>query len=149
MTHVHVEVVRNTRNVMAKTLKYSLIVLLSLIQHFAFSQNVEINVDERLNQELRMKNAKVDTTKMEGFRIQIFFGSDMRTAQAAMSSFKAKYPDYASQVYQLYQQPTWKVRVGNYYREIDAQELLQALREHFPGAFVVRDEIELPPLSMP
>ena len=58
-------------------------------------------------------------------------------------------PEYAGQVYKLYQRPSWKIRVGNFYREIDAQELLQAVREFFPEAFVVSDKIELPDLPDP
>ncbi|MFY0643213.1 MAG: SPOR domain-containing protein [Bacteroidia bacterium] len=128
-------------------LKLFSFIMLCLISGNIYAQGkVEIKIDERINEELRKKNASVDTTKMAGFRIQIFFGSDMRESQAAMGSFRARFPEYATQVYHLYQQPTWKVRVGNFYREIDAQELLSELRVYYPDAFVVKDEIELPPL---
>ncbi len=148
MTHALVVAEKNIKSAMEKMLKSGFILALLLCSQFILAQsNVELNVDERINQELRMKNAQIDTTKMPGFRIQIFFGSDMRSAQAAMGSFQARFPEYASQVYQLYQQPSWKVRVGNFYREIEAQELLAALRDYFPDAFVVKDDIELPPLQ--
>lgn len=147
MTLVHVEAVRNTKNAMAKKLKLIITLAIVSLSNLAWSQsNVEVKVDERINEELRMKNAKIDTNALQGYRIQIFFGSDMKEAQAAMSSFRAKFPEYAKQVYQLYQQPSWKVRVGNFYREIEAQELLAKLREYYPDAFVVKDKIKLPPL---
>ncbi len=147
MILVPVVVERNTKSVMVKMPRiiYPLFILLfGLLSHA--QSNIEIIIDEGINEELRMKNAGIDTTKMEGFRIQIFFGSDMRESQAAMSSFRARFPEYRTQVYQLYQQPAWKIRVGNFYREIDAQELLADLRRYYPDAFVVKDEIELPPL---
>ena len=132
---------------MGKMNRFILCFIIVSVGFVSYAQNnVKVDVDERINQEMRMKNAQIDTNKMEGFRIQIYFGSDMRESIAAMSSFKAKYPDYNRQVYQLYQQPTWKIRVGNFYREIDAQKLLHELREFFPDAFVVKDEISLPPL---
>ena len=141
MPRVHVVVERSLRNVMVKMHRALLIMMLLAIGLMGYSQsNVEVIIDERINEELRMKNAAIDTNKMDGFRIQIFFGSDMRGSQAAMSSFKARYPEFRTQVYQLYQQPTWKIRVGNFYREIDAQELLADLRMYYPDAFVVRDE---------
>ena len=147
MTLALVEAERNTKNAMVRMPKAILIILMLLGSHQLFAQGVvELEVDERIMEELRMKNASVDTNKLQGYRIQIFFGSDMRQAQAAMGTFRARYPQYSDQVYQLYQQPSWKVRVGNFYREIEAQALLQDLLLHYPGAFVVRDEIELPPL---
>ncbi|MBR9917969.1 hypothetical protein GYB29_09880 [bacterium] len=131
---------------MNRTLTAILIVCCSF---FAFSQgNVEIKVDERINQEMRMKNAKVDTTDLPGFRIQVFFGSDLKDAQATAAAFKARFPEFADQVYLVYQQPYWKVRVGNFYREIDAQHLLEAVLEFYSEAFVVPDGIELPPIAV-
>lgn len=147
MILVLVEVVKNTKNVTVKMRRYLLSILILNFSLVVLAQtNVEVKVDERINEELRMKDAKVDTNALPGYRIQIFFGSNMRDAQAAMGSFRAKYPDYSSQVYQLYQQPSWKVRVGNFYREIEAQDLLNQVRKDFPDAFVVKDKIKLPPL---
>lgn len=145
MTHALAVVVKNIKSVMEKKIKLILAIAFCIFTVQASAQ-VDVTIDERINEELRMKNAAVDTNRIKGYRVQIFFGSDMQSAEAAMSAFKAKFPEYANQVYRLYQQPSWKVRIGDFYREIEAQKLLNEVRKLYPDAFVVQDYIELPPL---
>ncbi|MBT8326668.1 MAG: SPOR domain-containing protein, partial [Bacteroidia bacterium] len=65
---------------------------------------------------------------------------------ASKTKFRSSFPEYANRTYSLYQQPYWKIRVGDFYREIDAQKLLAEVRVKFPNAFVVRDYIKRPKL---
>ncbi len=145
MIHVLVEVEKNTRNAMVKKLKIIALVLVSFIGYQANAQ-VSIDIDESINQELRMKNARIDSSKISGYRIQIAFSSNMSQANAARSKFVSAFPEYSDRAYSLYQQPYWKVRVGDFYREIDAQKLLAEVREKFPNAFVVSDYVKRPKL---
>jgi len=107
---------------------------------------VTIKIDESINQQLRIKNARIDSTKLSGYRIQIAFNSDRSKAMSAKSKFINRFPEYSSRAYDLYQQPYWKVRVGDLYRQVDAQSLLKEIRVSFPDAFVVRDFIRRPKL---
>ena len=131
---------------MVKTLKLLcfLTILLGTVQ-FSEAQ-VTVEIDERIEEQLRMKNAAIDTNRISGFRIQIAFSSNMSNAERSKSKFANKFPDISNRAYMLYQQPYWKVRVGDFKREIDAQKLLQELRVYFPDAFVVRDYIKRPML---
>ncbi|NNJ55496.1 MAG: SPOR domain-containing protein [Bacteroidia bacterium] len=113
---------------------------------FQTNAQVSIDIDETINQELRMKNARIDSTKISGYRIQIAFSSNMSKANASKTKFRSSFPEYANRTYSLYQQPYWKIRVGDFYREIDAQKLLAEVRVKFPNAFVVRDYIKRPKL---
>lgn len=130
---------------MVKLLKISLALVCLAICYTATAQ-VIIDIDEKINEKLRMKNASIDSTKVSGFRIQIEFSTNMNTATSAEMSFRTKFTDYSDRVYRLYQQPYWKIRVGDFYREIDAQQMLKEIRIYFPDAFVVRDYISRPKL---
>ena len=143
MMTARVVVVRNTRNAMVKNLKLFISLVLLLVG-LAASAQVTLDVDEKINEKLRMKNASIDSTKIPGFRIQIEFSADRTIALSAEAKFKRLFPEYASRTDLLYQQPSWKVRIGDYYREIDAQKMLKEIRMYFPDAFIVRDYIRRP-----
>jgi len=132
---------KNTKNAMVKQLKLMLFITCA----FAYTQasaQVILKIDETINEQLRMKNARIDTTKVSGYRIQIAHSQDGVEAKNSLTSFQNKFTD--KEAYLLYQSPYWKVRVGDFYREIDAQKLLDEIRIYFPDAFVVKDHIRRP-----
>lgn len=143
MMTAHAVVVKNIKNAMVKTLR-TLVVLGLLILACATNAQVTIKIDEKINEQLRMKNASLDSNKIAGYRIQIAFSTDQKNVISSESEFKNWFPIYRDRVYKLYQQPYWKVRVGDFYREIDAQKMLKDIREHFPNAFLVKDNIRRP-----
>jgi mRNA-degrading endonuclease RelE of RelBE toxin-antitoxin system len=146
MTTVHVVVVKNSKSAMVKTYKY-LAVLVFLCSANVMQAQVTIAIDERINENLRMKNAQIDSTKISGYRIQIAFSSDKSDVSISESKFVSIFPNYSDRVYPLYQQPYWKIRVGDYYREVDAIYMLDEIREHFPNAFLVKDYINRPKID--
>lgn len=143
---VLVVVAKNIRNAMVKKVKYTLLVCLSLFACMSYGQ-VTIKIDENINEQLRIKNASIDTTKITGYRIQIAFFTDRNQARISENKFTVEFADYNVRTYSLYQQPYWKIRVGDYYHEIDAQQLLVDVRRIFPEAIVVKDYISRPPLK--
>ena len=139
-------VAKNIRNAMVKKVKYTLLVCLSLFACMSYGQ-VTIKIDETINEQLRIKNASIDTTKITGYRIQIAFFTDRNQARLSENKFTVEFADYNVKTYSLYQQPYWKIRVGDYYHEIDAQQLLVDVRRIFPEAIVVKDYFSRPPLK--
>lgn len=131
---------------MVKMYKY-FVVLVFLCSVHAMKAQVTLDIDEKINENLRMKNAKIDSTKISGYRIQIAFSSDKSDVSISESKFISIFPDYSDRVYALYQQPYWKIRVGDYYREVDAIYMLDEIREHFPNAFLVKDYINRPKID--
>lgn len=121
---------------------------LVLLTSYSFAQTgkVEIIEDPLVTQEIERRIAATDTSQIPGFRIQIYFGSDMYKADEVKEKFSMDFPDYADQIYRKYERPYWKIRVGNFYREIDAQPLLKALETQYESVFIVKDNIALPPL---
>ncbi|HXP52904.1 MAG TPA: SPOR domain-containing protein [Bacteroidia bacterium] len=79
-----------------------------------------------------------------GFRIQVHFGSDRNGANSAKTDFMLKYPGYST--YLTYQQPYFKVCVGDFRTKLEAVDVLSKVKKDYPGAFVVRDKINPPPL---
>ena len=139
-------VVKNIRNAMVKKVKYTLLVSLSLFACMSYGQ-VTVKIDETINEQLRIKNASIDSTKITGYRIQIAFFTDRNQARISENKFTIEFADYNVKTYSLYQQPYWKIRVGDYYHEIDAQQLLVDVRRIFPEAIVVKDYISRPPIK--
>ena len=79
---------------------------------------------------------------MTGFRIQIYFGSERAKATEIRADFMKNFPEIAS--YLIYQQPYFKIRVGDFKTRIEASGFLKKLDDHYTTAFIVPDEVKLP-----
>jgi hypothetical protein len=85
---------------------------------------------------------------MEGFRIQIFFDSGNSSKQAAMNvkrNFENRFPDI--ETYISFEEPNYKIRVGNFRTKLDAEGCLKKIAAQYPNAFVVPDFIEFPKIA--
>ena len=90
----------------------------------------------------KIRNA---SKQMNGYRIRIFFDNS-RNARAVSEqvagSFSAIYPSVA--VYREYENPYFKVTVGNFRTKADATRFLNAIKGQFPSGFIVRERITYP-----
>lgn len=77
-----------------------------------------------------------------GYRIQIYFGNQRSKALEIKTDFSKTYPEVNS--YVVYQQPYFKVRVGDFKYRLEALKLLKQIQPFFETAFIVKDEIKLP-----
>ena len=95
-------------------------------------------------EELVNKHVSINSSKktMQGFRIQVYSGQERTKATELKNSLLNQYPDFAS--YLLYQQPYFKVRIGDFKTRLDALKLLDQVKTNFSVAFIVRDEVKLP-----
>ncbi|MFI5222419.1 MAG: SPOR domain-containing protein [Bacteroidia bacterium] len=133
-----------------KIIFYKYILLFSLVSVFIFSSNaqnkfVTIQGDVALD---TMVNRNIEWNKtangIPGFRIQIFFGSERKAAHDAKEKFQQKHPGFDA--YLIYQQPYFKVRVGDFRTKLEAQPLLKKVLPEFDRVFIVPDKINLPKL---
>ena len=102
--------------------------------------------DQRVNQ-LILKHIQINEAKknkMKGYRVQIHFGPEKAKALDVKTKFTTQYPN--APAYLDYQQPYFKIRAGDFRTKLEAYKLLQEISDDFPGAFIVSDDIELPPL---
>jgi hypothetical protein len=79
---------------------------------------------------------------MPGYRVQIFFGDNREDANLIKSEFLRIYPNIGA--YLVYQQPNFKIRVGDFKTRLLATEFLLEVQDKFPMAFLVKDNIKLP-----
>jgi hypothetical protein len=110
---------------------------------------IEIVQDKRINNLLE-KDLKIksETSKIAGYRVQIFFGSGSNVTKEANEQktlFLTKYPNVGA--YVVYDEPNWKTRVGDFRSKLEAEKFLLFIINDFPNSFVVKDEIELPVLN--
>ncbi len=79
----------------------------------------------------------------QGYRVQIFFGN-REEALKLKAEFGEKYPDITS--YISYLAPNFRLRVGDFRTRLEGERLKQKMTIDYPGCYLVKDRIELPPL---
>lgn len=82
------------------------------------------------------------TEELEGFRVQVYAGNSMETANSVRGEVIKSFNDYP--VYQLWSAPHFRVRVGDYLSRSDAMRDLNRLKAKFPGAYIVPDKVKTP-----
>jgi len=111
--------------------------------------SVEINTDGNVRKALSAYSKLLsDYPGMEGFRVQIFFNSGNSSKQTAMNAkriFETRFPDI--ETYISFEEPNYKVRVGNFRTKLDAEGCLKKIAGSYPNAFVVPDFIEFPKIA--
>jgi SPOR domain len=75
----------------------------------------------------------------QGYRIQIFSGNSKEEANKVKSDFYSKYPNM--RCYLTYQQPYYKLRVGDYEDQESAKPDAKRLARSYPSSFLVPDEV--------
>ncbi len=79
---------------------------------------------------------------IEGYKIQLFSGRSRMEAVKIKSSFHSKFGDSESADI-VYQQPNFKIRVGNYRDRLAAHKWLAVYKVDFPSSFIVKDVIKI------
>ena len=87
--------------------------------------------------------------KLSGYRIRIFFDNSQSArgaSEAVAGGFRSMYPGIS--VYRTYDSPFFKVTVGNFRNRSDAFAFLQRIKGAYPGAFVMKCDIDYPPIDL-
>lgn len=77
----------------------------------------------------------------QGYRIQIYSGNNRDEANKARDRSYALFPDITPHF--IYNQPTFRVKVGDFIDRLEAQRVYAGLLAEFPNAMVVQDRIEI------
>jgi hypothetical protein len=126
-----------------------ILILYSLIPFFSFAQvktdnnyAITINKDPRLD-ELIHKQKEINFSKQSipGYRVQVYFGGDRQKANDLKQEFVAKHPDMNA--YVTYQQPNFKVRVGDFRTRLEAQKFLKQIGNEYSSCFIVPEDISI------
>lgn len=76
---------------------------------------------------------------MNGYRVQIFFGTDRKEAYVQQAKFKSLYPELDT--YLSYTQPNYRVKIGDFRTRAQAQKMMNELRPNFPSLFIFNEKI--------
>ena len=87
-------------------------------------------------------NKGADAMTVNGFRVQIFTGENRKDAYNAQAKFLEQFPDTKS--YIIYNEPNFKVRVGDFRTRLDAEKLQNDLKKLFTGMFIIQEKITPP-----
>ena len=85
---------------------------------------------------------------VDGYRIRIYFDNKQKSreeSQEVMARFKALHPGY--NVYLKFNNPNFKVTVGDFRTKVDAQIALKEIIKAFPSAFIVKEKMRFPLVS--
>lgn len=106
---------------------------------------IKINKDSKIDdlvKELGTVKPGKANVQIDGYRLQIIASSNKDLVTGERSKFVATYPSIRP--YMKYDQPNFRLRVGDFRTKLEAQKLQNDLKDVFPYAIVVKDKIELP-----
>ena len=104
---------------------------------FGQNGNIEINQSNKLDSIIKLK--KELNSKIQNLRIQIYSG-DRDNAEQIIKEFIEIFNDTTADV--IYETPNYKVWVGNYYTQLEADKRLLEIRKKFRSAFIFRPELQ-------
>jgi hypothetical protein len=97
---------------------------------------------DSLIEKLKETNSIHKTIK--GYRIQLFSGTERGNANEVKTRFLKLYPEFSA--YLLYNQPYYKIRVGDFRTRLDAEVAYNKIKSVFDECIIVSDNIALPKL---
>lgn len=127
-------------------MKTRFLFILILLSNFAWSQDsakLNMIIDHKVDL-LLQKKLELDQQKpsIQGFRVQLYYGGNRTEALELKSKFAQLHPDVES--YLIYQQPYFRLRVGDFRTRLEAYKLMKKVEKEFPSVFIVNDEINFP-----
>lgn len=121
-------------------------ILLCCLPSVHYGQDSGYEDDAKVRQLVeRHKSVSNDKKSMPGYRIQLYYGSDRQKAIMLKAEFLRDYPE--NNVYLIYQQPNFKVRMGDFKNKFEADRFFKTIKDDYPACFIVPDNINLPELD--
>ena len=130
--------------------KVLIISSLIFISHSVISQEIsDSNTVKTSSTITTIKDSRIDelnktytsTYKLKGYRVQIFSGNKKQPANQARSVFLRVHPK--TKAHLDYQQPNYKVRVGDFKTKLEALKYKNGITDEFPNCFIVSDYIDI------
>ncbi len=94
---------------------------------------------ETLVEDYKKENKK--TAAIKGYRIQIVSTTNRAQVYQTKSEFYRQFKDVPT--YIEYQQPNFKLRIGNFRNKLEATKALTEVSEFYPDAFITRESISM------
>lgn len=100
--------------------------------------NIEVTKDSRVDDLIETYKSSFT---IQGYRIQIYSDNKKQPARDEKAKFLSLYNDVKA--HEIYQQPYFKIRVGDFRTKLEAYKFQREIYENFPNSFIVKDEIEV------
>tara|TARA_Y100000766_G_scaffold37973_1_gene27742 strand:+ start:243 stop:635 length:393 start_codon:yes stop_codon:yes gene_type:complete len=111
--------------------------IISLYSITLFGQNGNIKITQSSKLDSIIKLKKELNSKIQNLRIQIYSGN-RENAEQIIQEFIDIFNDTTADV--IYETPNYKVWVGNYFTQLEADKRLIDIRKKFKSAFIFRPE---------
>ena len=122
---------------MRKIIIFFMIISMPSTTLFGQNGSIKINQCNKLDSIIKLK--KELNSKIQNLRIQIYSG-DRENAEQIIQEFNEIFKDTTADV--IYETPNYKVWVGNYYTQLEADQKLIEIRKKFRSAFIFRPEFQ-------
>lgn len=99
-----------------------------------------VRLSDSLSKAMDMQKDKNRGRRAQGYRIRIYFDNSQNAraiSEQIVDTFKVHYPGVP--VYRIYDNPYFKVTVGEFRSRSDAMRFLEAIRPEYPTVFLVRE----------
>lgn len=114
--------------------------LISLLQEFRSANNINpaaVRMVSLGSNPVEKKSGK--RVRVKGFRVQIFSGTSRSDAYAVQDKFQKSYRDVGS--YVSYDEPNYRVKVGDFRSRAEATGFMQELRAQYRNVFVFTEDV--------
>lgn len=116
--------------------------LISILQEYRSEEGINPSLDKKtvaIGRMTAVDKSKMKRVKVRGFRVQIFSGANRSEAYAEQSRFRNLYKDYDA--YVNYDEPNYRVKVGDFESRAEANNLMRILRSQFDNVFVFTEDV--------
>lgn len=98
-------------------------------------------IDALISRRLELRREEAGTTRItaEGYRVQIFSGANREETYKVQAGFKTQYPRLNT--YISYDQPNYKIRVGDFRTRLEAERFMNQIRKNYPTLFIFKERI--------
>ena len=111
-----------------------LIIFFTCANLFSQDELVQINIDSRIDTLLKLKKEiKKNTFNL---KIQIFSGERDKALELIENHDKSSYVSTTIEL--IYETPNYKVWIGDFYTQLEADKKLLLIKKNYPEAFIFR-----------
>lgn len=110
--------------------------------------DVKVHQSQEIANAMQTYIAENPRRTITGYRVRIYFSNDKNArneSEATMEAFKERYPGIPA--YRSYQNPSFKVTVGDFRTRSEAMEMMQRLKSEYPSSFVTKENINYPTID--
>ena len=113
-------------------------IIISFSSTTLFAQKGKVTINQRSEIDSIIKLKKELNSKIQNLRIQIFNG-DRENAELVMKEYLEIFNDTSASI--VYETPNYKIWVGDFYNQLEADKKLIEVRKKFRSAFIFRPEL--------